>query len=123
MGVMTSDNSRTGLQTQELKEMAARIGQARRTGHTLSPLTDSRPLSLDDAYLVQAELTVARLRAGERLVGWKLGYTSGAMREQMGIDGAALGARWKALSGESLRAAAAVFAPDRRAAVVVTAKP
>lgn len=40
---------------------------------------------MDDAYAVQALLTEERLRRGERLVGWKLGYTSQAMREQMGV--------------------------------------
>jgi 2-keto-4-pentenoate hydratase len=35
---------------------------------------------------VQAAGTALRMQAGERLVGWKLGYTSAAMRRQMGID-------------------------------------
>jgi 2-keto-4-pentenoate hydratase len=41
---------------------------------------------LADAYRVQAAVTRARLAAGERVVGWKLGYTSAAMRRQMGVD-------------------------------------
>jgi hypothetical protein len=45
-----------------------------------------------------------------------------ARREQMGIDGAALGAAWKAMSADSLRAAAALFAPERRCAVIVIAE-
>lgn len=40
----------------------------------------------DVAYAIQARLTARRLEAGERVVGWKLGYTSATMREAMGID-------------------------------------
>ncbi len=43
-------------------------------------------LSMAEAYAIQDELTAARLARGEHIVGWKLGYTSPAMRAQMGID-------------------------------------
>jgi 2-keto-4-pentenoate hydratase len=43
------------------------------------------PLSLVDAYRVQAQLTRRRLARGERRIGWKLGYTSAVMRSQMGV--------------------------------------
>ena len=39
-----------------------------------------------DAYAIQRCVTAARLAQGERVVGWKLGYTSKVMRSQMGID-------------------------------------
>jgi 2-keto-4-pentenoate hydratase len=42
-------------------------------------------LNSDRAYPVQRRVTAARLEGGERRVGWKLGYTSPVMREQMGI--------------------------------------
>ena len=52
-----------------------------------SPLTGGLgELSMAEAYAIQDELTAARLARGERIVGWKLGYTSLAMRAQMGID-------------------------------------
>ena len=44
-----------------------------------------RDWSMDDAYVVQEMLAQRRLERGERHVGWKLGYTSLAMRAQMGI--------------------------------------
>lgn len=66
---------------------ARRIAAARTAGHTLDQtLTDAGALSLDQAYAVQHQVTALRLARGERVVGWKLGYTSVAMREQMGID-------------------------------------
>ncbi len=62
------------------------ITDARAAGRTLDvTLSDTFALSLDDAYAVQSQVTALRLARGERIVGWKLGYTSLAMREQMGV--------------------------------------
>jgi len=67
--------------------LAAEIGRARAAGRTLPvPFSARDPLTLAEAYAVQHEVTAARLARGERIVGWKLGYTSEVMREQMGID-------------------------------------
>lgn len=65
---------------------AARILAAHASGQTLAPISDRVDLALDDAYAIQSILTQARVDRGERLIGWKLGYTSMAMRQQMGID-------------------------------------
>jgi 2-keto-4-pentenoate hydratase len=63
------------------------LRQARQAGRTLDTLlSESLSVSLDDAYRVQDQVTALRLAAGERRVGWKLGYTSVVMRAQMGID-------------------------------------
>ncbi|MGE3810845.1 MAG: 2-keto-4-pentenoate hydratase [Candidatus Nanopelagicales bacterium] len=43
------------------------------------------------AYAVQEALTELRLQRGGRVVGWKLGYTSAVMREQMGVPSPNLG--------------------------------
>ena len=48
-------------------------------------------LGIDDAYAIQQAGTQLRVERGERVVGWKLGYTSLAMRSQMGIDQPNLG--------------------------------
>jgi 2-keto-4-pentenoate hydratase len=66
---------------------ARALRRARQAGRTLDTLlSDSLSLSLEDAYRVQDQVTALRLAAGERRAGWKLGYTSAAMRAQMGID-------------------------------------
>ena len=66
---------------------ARALRSARRAGRTLDVLLSSEPgLSLADAYRVQDEVTALRLADGEKRAGWKLGYTSAVMREQMGID-------------------------------------
>lgn len=63
--------------------VALTLRRARLSGQLLS---SSLGLSLADAYLVQDQVTAARLADGERRAGWKLGYTSVAMRAQMGIE-------------------------------------
>ncbi|MEP7202823.1 MAG: fumarylacetoacetate hydrolase family protein [Ilumatobacteraceae bacterium] len=65
---------------------ADRIISARARRQTLSPITDTQNVSTADAYAIQQCVTAARLARGERIVGWKLGYTSQVMRAQMGID-------------------------------------
>ncbi len=63
-----------------------RIWVAREGGLLLDPPSVDGPgLELAAAYEVQAELHRRRLARGERAAGWKLGYTSTAMRAQMGI--------------------------------------
>ena len=66
---------------------ARALVSARRERRTLDVLLSSEArLSLADAYRVQDQVTALRLAGGERRAGWKLGYTSAVMREQMGID-------------------------------------
>jgi 2-keto-4-pentenoate hydratase len=66
---------------------AAALRRARQAGQTLDVLlSDEFKLSLEDAYQIQNRMTAARLTDGERLAGWKLGYTSAAMRAQMGVS-------------------------------------
>ena len=65
------------------QESADRILRARKSGECLDAVTCS--IAHEQAYEIQRLVTQARLDRGELIVGWKLGYTSTAMREQMGI--------------------------------------
>jgi 2-keto-4-pentenoate hydratase len=66
--------------------VAGALYQARQAGSTLDQLLSAElGLSLADAYRVQDQMTALRLASGERITGWKLGYTSAAMRAQMGV--------------------------------------
>jgi 2-keto-4-pentenoate hydratase len=69
----------------DVEQIAERIVQARARRRSLRPLTDSIPLTMEQAYRIQAAVTGHRVASGQRVVGWKLGYTSQAMREQMGV--------------------------------------
>lgn len=66
--------------------LALQLLTARRECRTLNGAADGPQLTLSDAYRVQDALTAMHLSAGRRVVGYKLGYTSLAMRQQMGID-------------------------------------
>jgi 2-keto-4-pentenoate hydratase len=59
---------------------------ARQAGRTLDAEATIGTPDLATAYAIQRALLALRLAAGERVVGWKLGYTSEVMRRQMGID-------------------------------------
>lgn len=70
-----------------IEALANRLGEALRTRAPVSALTDEHPdMTVDDAYAVQEIVARRRLDAGETIVGWKLGLTSAAMQQQLGVD-------------------------------------
>lgn len=69
-----------------LERAAALLVECRARRSTIDGPTTFDSLSLTDAYRVQLIVTANRLARGERVIGWKLGYTSIAMREQMGVS-------------------------------------
>jgi 2-keto-4-pentenoate hydratase len=73
----------------DIEAWAAWIDDAHRERRLLDAPADA--LDLPTAYVVQQRLTSRRQGRGARRVGWKLGYTSAVMREQMGVDSPNLG--------------------------------
>lgn len=70
---------------QDAADVAAVLDSARRDRSTLEVgAVDVGDLTA--AYAVQRALTSLRISRGDSVVGWKLGYTTAAMREQMGIE-------------------------------------
>lgn len=60
---------------------------AERSRVPMAPLTAQSPgLTLEDAYRIQAAAVARRVAGGARIVGHKVGVTSQAMQEQMGVD-------------------------------------
>jgi 2-keto-4-pentenoate hydratase len=70
----------------EIAAWAAKLDAARRDRVGCDPISAAVELDIDDAYAIQQAGTELRVERGESVVGWKLGYTSLAMRAQMGID-------------------------------------
>lgn len=70
-----------------LADLAAIVDEAARTATAIAQLTDTLPgLTVEDAYAVQA-LSIARRRArGERRAGYKMGLTSRAKMQQVGVS-------------------------------------
>lgn len=68
-----------------MQRMAMTLLTAHRERRLIEPISAAEDLTLATAYRVQRVVTDARLARGEQIVGWKLGYTSEAMRLQMGV--------------------------------------
>lgn len=70
----------------DIDTAAAVLLEAERERQDRGPLTDEWPeLDLDTAYRVQKRLIEKKVEAGEKVVGVKLGLTSRAKQERMGI--------------------------------------
>ena len=74
------------LNRDEIEGWAAKLSAARRNRAGCDPISSSVAIDITDAYAIQRAGTDLRIARGEKVVGWKLGYTSLAMRAQMGID-------------------------------------
>ncbi len=63
-------------------ELFQALGGAR----TVVPLSEREPgLTIDDAYRIQQQLMALRCAAGERIVGKKIGVTSAAVMQMLGV--------------------------------------
>ncbi|MBD0672851.1 2-hydroxypenta-2,4-dienoate hydratase [Streptomyces sp. CBMA156] len=70
-----------------VEDEAGLLREAERSRRPVAPLTKRHPMAdLGDAYRIQWAGVQQRLGGGARVVGHKVGLTSAAMREQMGID-------------------------------------
>ena len=72
---------------EELQAEATVLLQALRDRVPVAPPSTRLPgLTIDDAYEVQRELIALRCAAGARRVGRKVGLTSAAMQQMLGVD-------------------------------------
>ena len=75
------------LSAQTRAELAADLADAERTRVPLSPLTAAHPgIDVVDAYEIQLVNIRRRLADGARVVGHKVGLSSKAMQQMMGVD-------------------------------------
>jgi 2-oxo-3-hexenedioate decarboxylase len=66
-------------------DLAARVDEAARTAGAIAQLSHEHTLTEAQAYEVQAASIVRRLARGERRIGMKMGFTSRAKMQQMGV--------------------------------------
>jgi 2-keto-4-pentenoate hydratase len=83
--------------TQE--SLALHLWQAAATGEPLPPLRDTAatmglPATADHAYAIQRINRDRRVRAGDRVVGRKIGLTAKAVQAQLGVDVPDYGNLW-----------------------------
>lgn len=75
------------LTAQDHQNAAADLLNAETTHQQIGLLSLRYPdMDMDDCYAIQARLTQAKLAAGRRVIGWKIGLTSKAMQQALNID-------------------------------------
>ncbi len=76
------------LTPEQVKELAHALHKAEHTLEPIAPLTEQFPdMDIADAYAVQLEGIKERTEAhGGTIVGWKVGLTSKAMQQMLGVD-------------------------------------
>jgi 2-keto-4-pentenoate hydratase len=87
-GFTDSVNSRayTPVDGNTLDSLAESLLQAEALRQPIEPLTTAvANLSVDDAYAIQTRVIRRRTESGDRIVGRKVGLTSRAMQEQLGV--------------------------------------
>lgn len=67
-------------------ELSERLTQGRLTASPIEQLSKTQNISRGEAYQIQELGIEARVEAGEKLVGLKMGLTSEAKRKQMNLD-------------------------------------
>lgn len=70
-----------------VQAFADQLAAATRDRRPVAQLSAQHPgLAVADAYRIQQATVTARMAAGESVAGWKVGLTSRAMQEQLGVD-------------------------------------
>ncbi|MEM7041767.1 MAG: 2-oxo-hept-4-ene-1,7-dioate hydratase [Pseudomonadota bacterium] len=71
----------------QVREAADALIEAERTGRQIGLLSLRHPdLDMEGAYAIQDTLISQKLDAGRKKIGWKIGLTSKAMQQALGID-------------------------------------
>lgn len=74
-----------------IQEWAVALHQAARTQKPRAQFSSEHKYSLEDAYKIQHALIAERVKEGHPVVGVKMGFTSAAKMEQMGVDDMIIG--------------------------------
>ncbi|TXI16367.1 MAG: 2-oxopent-4-enoate hydratase, partial [Ottowia sp.] len=70
----------------QIEQLGDRLFDALTQCTSVPPLTSQHPdITVDDAYAIQQRLMQRRLAAGERVVGKKIGVTSQAVMNMLGV--------------------------------------
>jgi 2-keto-4-pentenoate hydratase len=69
-----------------------RLVESRATHQPMPPLSESAPdLSVETAYAIQRALERKLVEGGERVIGWKAGFTNASLQESYGVKEPVLG--------------------------------
>ncbi len=74
------------MQAELLQQLGDELYDALKGCQTLAPLTSRHAdITIDDAYAIQQRMLARRLAAGEKVVGKKIGVTSKAVMDMLGV--------------------------------------
>src|ERR671926_540165 len=81
--------------TVDTEALARRLDEAWENRKPIAPLSESDGLEdVDRAYEIQTTWSQMRIGRGERIIGRKIGLTSFAMQEQLGVSEPDYGSLW-----------------------------
>lgn len=70
-----------------INQLAKRLVNVYQTRESIGPLTEAHPeLTVADAYNIQLRFVEEKLNQGKQIVGKKIGLTSKAMQQSLGVD-------------------------------------
>jgi 2-keto-4-pentenoate hydratase len=79
----------------DTEALARRLDEAWENCEPIAPLSESESIEgMEQAYAIQTSWSEMRLGRGERIIGRKIGLTSFAMQEQLGVDEPDYGSLW-----------------------------
>jgi len=79
-------DGKTGFSAAQIERYGDELYNAWRTRSTVAPLLAREPLiTIDDAYRIQERFIARRVATGERIVGKKIGVTSKAVQDLIGV--------------------------------------
>ncbi|MET4578817.1 2-oxopent-4-enoate hydratase [Ottowia thiooxydans] len=74
------------MKAEQINQLGDELFEALKACRTVEPLTSRHPeISIDDAYAIQQRMMKRRLDAGEKVVGKKIGVTSKAVMNMLGV--------------------------------------
>jgi 2-keto-4-pentenoate hydratase len=84
------------LSSSPIESIATRLDTAWRTNTPIQPITETDGITdVNTAYAIQTHWTNMRLQRGEKIVGRKIGLTSKAIQQQLGVNEPDYGTLWR----------------------------
>jgi 2-keto-4-pentenoate hydratase len=99
--------------TSNIQSIAERLDTAWRTKTPIAPISETDGISdVNAAYAIQSRWTNMRLQRGEKIAGRKIGLTSKAIQQQLGVNEPDYGTLWQSSFYEARNGKVAIPASD-----------
>jgi len=96
-----------------IQSIAERLDTAWRTKNPIAPISETDGVSdINTAYGIQSHWTNMRLKRGEKIAGRKIGLTSKAVQQQLGVNEPDYGTLWQSSFYEAKNGKVAMSASD-----------